>query len=67
MQQSVQVGPGLGAHRLAQPVVELGLVEPAVPVVLGEAVRHLGPVGIGHPHGGVSGMRAAVRVVSPPA
>ena len=65
MQQAVQVGPGLGAHRPAQPVVQLGLVEPAVPVVLGEAVRHLGPVGIGHPHEGVSG-RAAARVVSPP-
>ena len=53
-----QVGLGLGAHRPAEPLVQLGLVEAAVPVVLGQLVGDLGPLGVGDSHAGIGGALA---------
>jgi predicted DNA-binding transcriptional regulator YafY len=55
---AVQVGVGLGLHGLVQALVELGLVQPPVAVVLGQQVGHVGPLGVGNPQAGVAGAAA---------
>ena len=56
-----QVGVGLGAHRLAQALVQFRLVETPVPVVLGQLVGDLGPFGVRNSHGGIRGALARSR------
>jgi hypothetical protein len=50
VEQAVQVGAGLGAHGLADALVELGLVKTAGAEVLGQAVGDRLPLGVGNPH-----------------
>ena len=47
VEQARQVAAGLGGHRPADPVVELGLVEPAVGVVLAEELGDRVALGVG--------------------
>ena len=56
--QPGQVGVGLGAHRPAEALIELRLVEAPLPVVLGQLVGDLGPVGVRDSHGGIRGTLA---------
>ena len=49
VEQARQVAAGLGGHRPADPVVELGLVEPAVGVVLAEELSDRVALGVGDP------------------
>ena len=55
-----QVGVGLGAHRPAEALIELRLVEAPVPVVLGQLVGDLGPLGIRNSHRGIGARARAV-------
>ena len=48
-EQPAQVPVGLGPHGLIEPLLELGLVQPSVPVVRGQEVRDLGAFGVGDP------------------
>jgi hypothetical protein len=52
-EQPAQVRVSLGSHCLVEPLVELGLVEPPVPEVLGQQVSDLGALGVGEPQIGV--------------
>ena len=45
-----QVGHRLGPHRPVEALAELGLVEPAVAEVPGEAIGDLGSLGVADPH-----------------
>jgi hypothetical protein len=58
-----QVGLGLGPHRQAEALVQFGLVETPVPVVLGQLVGDLGPFGVRDSHGGIGD--ALARSVPP--
>ena len=58
VEQPAQVRLGLGPHRLIDALVELGLVEAPVAVVLGQAIGDLGALGIRDP-------QVAVGVTAP--
>ena len=54
-EQAVQVTVGLGVHGLAEPLVELGLVQAAFAEVLAERVGHGLALGVGDPEVGRGG------------
>ena len=58
VEQATQVGAGLGVHGPADPLVELGLVQPAVTEMLGQAVGDRLPLSVGNPQV-LIGIRAA--------
>src|SRR5487761_1825279 len=61
VEQPGQVGAGLGPHRLIDALVELGLVEAAVAVVLGQPVGDLRALGVGDPQVGLAVAEPAAK------
>src|SRR5262249_31790739 len=66
VEQAVQVRLRLGLHRPVEALVELLLVEPPVPVVLGQAVGDLRALSVGNPQVWVGPARAAAKRSAPP-